>query len=79
MKEGGATSPSSSFTTVLPLIPSNGGSLGTGTCANSSSESVSVASSRFASATGSLDLASDSANISESVSNSANVASWASA
>ena len=75
MKEGGTTSPSSSFAIVLPLIPSNGGSLGTGTYTNSSSESESVASSRFASAIGSLELASDSANISESVSNSANVAS----
>ena len=77
MKEGGATSPSSSFATVLPLIPSNGGSLGTGICTNSSSESESVASSRFASATGSLELASDSASVSESVSNSANAALWA--
>ena len=74
MKEGGTTSPSSSLAIVLPLIPSNGGGLGTGTCANSSSKSESVASSRFVSATGSSELASDSAKVSESVSNSANAA-----
>ena len=77
IKEGSTTSPSSSFTIVLPLIPSNDGSLGIGTYANSSSKSESVVSSLFASATGSSELVSDSASVSESISNSANVASWA--